>query len=84
MLPNTLTRPAYSNLHGFRMIDAFESICCQTGQFHDRGYTKFQNIDIYIFYININIAAYFIDTSILPISMTALIKAEALKPRLQH
>ena len=35
------------------------SFCCQTGQLHNRGHTKFKNIDIYIFYIDINIAAHF-------------------------
>ena len=55
---NTITRPANSNLHGLRRISAFSCFSSQTGQLHKRGHTKFRNIDICIFYIDINIAAH--------------------------
>ena len=74
-LPNTLTRLAYSNLHGLRMIKCFlKYLLSNWPAPQQRSQISFK-ISISTFSISISISQFiFIDTSISPISMTALIK----------
>ena len=72
MLPKTLTKPAYSNLHGLRMISAFHAFLVKRAS-STTGVTSNSEISISAFSISKSISQlFFIDISISAISMTAL------------
>ena len=80
MLRNTLIRPAYGSLHGFRTFDkCFFMFLLSDWPSPQQGSHPSSKISISIFCISISISKLiFIDMSISPISMTALVLGPVL------